>query len=154
MTNCTDTLKVFLDTAAAVFAEHGYRHIQTYDIIRRSGRSTASFFSTFAGKGEWGVAVLNARLNQALDQEQEAPKGKLSLALELNLLDTLIYFESCPFRFQVLWRHSSMNAPKRGSSMVNSSLDTTKNHTSIPGWTGATSLSSRDDGSRDGRFHN
>ncbi|HUB93009.1 MAG TPA: hypothetical protein VMB52_00730, partial [Verrucomicrobiae bacterium] len=66
-----------LAVADGVFAHCDYRHIEVGHIASRAAVSVPTFYGIFSGgrfsrdsgKNAWGVAVLDQRLNAALDQE-------------------------------------------------------------------------------------
>lgn len=104
MTQHVNPQNFFLDTAAAVFTECTYSDIQTDDIVRCSGGTADSFFNVFAGKSEWGVGVIDARINQALEQEQQAPEGETSPAPRTRLLVHLGLLEEVSAQFPGITR--------------------------------------------------
>lgn len=75
ITKRNKTQSAFLGTAPDIFGELGYPDIQVMDVVRRSGISSATFYSMFPTKGAWAAAVLDARLNTELDQQQ-APEAQ------------------------------------------------------------------------------
>jgi len=62
-----ETRGSFLGAAAGIFSELAYPDIQVMDVVRRSGISSATFYTMFPSKGAWAAAVLDARLNIELD---------------------------------------------------------------------------------------
>lgn len=75
------TLNALLDAAEAEFADAGYAGAVVERAAGISTLSTATFYNYFTGKGALGAAVLDRRLNRALDREGgesvEAPRVRL-----------------------------------------------------------------------------
>lgn len=64
------TREAFVGAAADLFAEYDYSTIRVDDIAQHSGRGLATLYNYFPArsKSAWAAAVLDSRLNQALDQ--------------------------------------------------------------------------------------
>jgi AcrR family transcriptional regulator len=75
------TLNAFLDAAETEFANLGYAAAVVERAASNANLSTATFYSYFTGRGALGAAVLDRRLNRALDLESgepvEAPHARL-----------------------------------------------------------------------------
>lgn len=90
------TREAFVGAATDLFAEYDYSNIKIDDIAQRSRRSIATLYNYFPTrtKSSWAAAVLDARLNQALDQpaapENQMARTPRSLLLgHFGLLDTV-----------------------------------------------------------------
>ena len=70
ITKRNKTRSAFLGTATDIFSELAYPDIQVMDVVRRSGISSATYYTMFPSKGAWAAAVLDARLNTELDKQQ------------------------------------------------------------------------------------
>jgi AcrR family transcriptional regulator len=75
ITKRNNTRRAFLNAATEVFAEYSYPDIRADDIPQRAGRSSTSFYNFFVEKSDWAAAVLDSRLNDALDRETAAEPG-------------------------------------------------------------------------------
>ncbi|MEZ0372917.1 MAG: TetR/AcrR family transcriptional regulator [Candidatus Sericytochromatia bacterium] len=60
-----------LTTAEALFLQFGIRRVSVEEICRKAGISKATFYKSFANRGELAVAVLN-RLTAPLRQQMES----------------------------------------------------------------------------------
>ncbi len=90
------TREAFVGAATDLFAEYDYSTIKVDDIAQRSGRGLATLYNYFPArtKSSWAAAVLDTRLNRALDQRTavEAQVGRAPRSLLLGhfgLLDTV-----------------------------------------------------------------
>jgi AcrR family transcriptional regulator len=58
----------FLNAAEIVFTDSSYRDVTVERVASHALISTPTFYSMFSGKSSWAAAVLDKRLNEALDQ--------------------------------------------------------------------------------------
>ena len=82
------TRNAYLGTAPDIFSEHAYPDIQVMDVVHRSGISSATFYTMFPAKSAWAAAVLDTRLNEALDQRR-TPEGVPALTPRARALGYL-----------------------------------------------------------------
>lgn len=91
ITKRNKTRNAFLNTATDIFSELPYPDIQVMDVVRRSGISSATYYTMFPSKGAWAAAVLDTRLNTELDEWQvpeatQAPTPRAGVLGHLVLL--------------------------------------------------------------------
>jgi AcrR family transcriptional regulator len=88
ITKRNKTLDAFLSTAAPLYSDFSYPDIQVDDVVKRSGLSVPTFYNYFRAKSNWTAAVLDRRLNGALDQRvtTESTSPRTLLLGHLGLL--------------------------------------------------------------------
>lgn len=69
------TRGAFIDATEAVFTDSDYGGIQVEHIANHAGLSVPTFYNTFSNKAAWGAAVLDKRLNEALDKQAATETG-------------------------------------------------------------------------------
>jgi AcrR family transcriptional regulator len=63
----TETREALLDSAARVFARRGYHDASLEEIAREAGRTTGSVYSSFRGKDDLFLALLERHVEQESD---------------------------------------------------------------------------------------
>lgn len=67
----------FLDAATGVFTDSDYSRVKVEHVVSHAGLSTPSFYNVFSGKSAWGAALLDRRLQEALDKQPAAGTAPL-----------------------------------------------------------------------------
>lgn len=80
-TKRASTRRSLLDSAATVFTDRDYSGVRVEHIANHAAKSTATYYTVFSGKSAWGTAVIEQRLNEALDRVPtvgaETPRTRL-----------------------------------------------------------------------------
>jgi AcrR family transcriptional regulator len=68
ITRRNNSRNAFLEAAEAVFADSDYLSVRVEHVASHAGVSAPTFYNIFPRKSAWAAAVLDQRVNQALDK--------------------------------------------------------------------------------------